>query len=110
VSVSHIAESGLILLFGHPCVTGLVVEVDYSCIQTFSNCFCCSSRCWWKFLCIFVHIPCLKTEIALSRGCPVVNASQDSYGSNDLHVHIDSKLFSKLFLDFFHVSIFVSWT
>jgi hypothetical protein len=37
VSVSHIAESGLILLFGYPCVLGLllVVEVDYSCIQTF---------------------------------------------------------------------------
>jgi hypothetical protein len=35
VSVSHITESGLILLFGHPCVSGLVVEVDYSCIQTF---------------------------------------------------------------------------
>jgi hypothetical protein len=38
VSVSHIAESGLILLFGYPCVSGilLVVEVDYSYIQTFS--------------------------------------------------------------------------
>jgi hypothetical protein len=60
-------------------------------------------------MCIFVHISCLKTEIALSRGCPVVNASQDSYGSNDLHVHIGSKTFLKLFLDFFHVSLFVSW-
>jgi hypothetical protein len=38
-----------------------------------------------------------------------VNSSQDSYEGNDLHVHIDSKLFSKLFLDFFHVSLFVSW-
>jgi hypothetical protein len=36
-----------------------------------------------------------------------VNSSQDSYRSNDLHVHIDSKLFLKLFLDFFHVSLFV---
>jgi hypothetical protein len=39
-----------------------------------------------------------------------VNTSQDSYGSNDLHVHIDNKLFLELFLDFFHVSLFVSWT
>jgi hypothetical protein len=29
-----------------------------------------------------------------------VNSSQDSYRSNDLHVHIDSKLFLKLFLTF----------
>jgi hypothetical protein len=29
-----------------------------------------------------------------------VNSSQDSYGSDDLHVHIDSKTFLKLFLDF----------
>jgi hypothetical protein len=37
VSMSHIAESGLILRFGYPCVLGLllVVEVDYSCIQRF---------------------------------------------------------------------------
>jgi hypothetical protein len=49
------------------------------------------------------------SEIALSWRYLVVNSSQDSYGSNDLHVHIDSKTFLKLFLDFFHVSIFVSW-
>jgi hypothetical protein len=30
-----------------------------------------------------------------------VKSSQDSYRSNDLHVHIDSKPFLKLFLDFF---------
>jgi hypothetical protein len=35
-----------------------------------------------------------------------VNSSQDSFEGNDLHVHIDSKLFSKLFLGFFHVFIF----
>jgi hypothetical protein len=29
-----------------------------------------------------------------------VSSSQDSYGSNDLHVHTDSKLFLKVFLDF----------
>jgi hypothetical protein len=29
-----------------------------------------------------------------------VNSSRDSYRSTDLHVHIDSKLFLKLFLDF----------
>jgi hypothetical protein len=51
-----------------------------------------------------------KTEIALSQGCSVVNSSQDNYEGNDLHVHIDNKIFLKLFLDFFHVSIFVSWT
>jgi hypothetical protein len=61
-------------------------------------------------MCILVHIPCLETEIALSWRYPVVNTSQDSYGSNDLHVHIDNKLFLELFLDFFHVSLFVSWT
>jgi hypothetical protein len=38
-----------------------------------------------------------------------VNSSQDSCEGNDLQVNIDSKLFLKLFLDFFHVSIFVSW-
>jgi hypothetical protein len=39
-----------------------------------------------------------------------MNSSQDSYEGNDFHVHIDNKLFLKLFLDFFHVSIFVSYT
>ena len=29
-----------------------------------------------------------------------MNSSQDSYRSNDLHVHIDSKIFLKLFLSF----------
>jgi hypothetical protein len=34
-----------------------------------------------------------------------VKSSQDSYEGNGLHVHIDSKLFLRLFLDFFHVSL-----
>jgi hypothetical protein len=58
VSVSHIAEPDLILLFGYPCVSGLllVVEVDYSCIQTFSIPFVVLhdvDRSFYAFLFIF---------------------------------------------------------